>query len=139
MSWGEVFLGVIAVSTFLTSLLQIVLLVAAGRLVKRIIELTERLDRDLKPLLGHIDAIGRDAARAMSLAAAQVERADVLFGAFASRAEETMATVQTMVLTPARRAAAIVAGVRAALKVLRPNPATRRARTQAEEEDTLFV
>ena len=59
--------------------MQIGVLVAAGRLARRVERLLDQFDRELKPLFDHLNAIGRDASRAAALATAQVERADRLF------------------------------------------------------------
>lgn len=137
--WTEVFLGVIAAATLITSILQVGVLVAAGRLAMRLMRLVDRLEREVKPILGHLDSIGRDAARAASLAAAQVERADGLFADLTQRIETTMDTVQTAVGTPAREGAAILAGFRAAFSTLRGMRGNRRRRARGEDEDALFI
>jgi hypothetical protein len=137
--WTDIFLGVIAVATLITSILQVGVLVAAGRLAMRLMRLVDRLEREMKPLFGHLDAIGRDAARATSLAAAQVERADGLFADLAQRAESAMDSVQRAAGMPAREGAAILAGFRAALSTLRNMQGTRPRRARGEDEDALFV
>ena len=137
--WTDIFLGVIAVATLITSILQVGVLVAAGRLAIRLMRLVDRLEREMKPLFGHLDAIGRDAARATSLAAAQVERADGLFADFAQRAESAMDSVQRAAGMPAREGAAILAGFRAALNTIRGMQGTRTRRARGEDEDALFV
>jgi plasmid replication initiation protein len=136
--WTDIFLGVIAATTLVTAIIQIGVLVAAGRLAMRLVRLADRVEREIKPIFGHLDAIGRDAARAAALAAAQVERADSLFADLAHRVEQTMDVVQTAVATPAREGAAILAGFRAALSALRRGRGTR-ARSRGEDEDALFI
>lgn len=135
---AELFLGIIAFATLATALVQIGVLVAAGLVAKRLARLTERVERDLKPIFGHLDAIGRDASRAASLASAQVERVDQLFGDAASRLEETMNLVQSAVATPVREAAAVLAGFRAVMSVLR-QPRSSRPRGRNDDEDALFI
>ena len=137
--WTDVFLGVIAAATLITSILQVGVLVAAGRLAMRLMRLVDRLEREVKPIFSHLDAIGRDAARAASLAAAQVERADGLFADLTQRIETTMDTVQTAVGTPAREGAAILAGFRAALATFRGVRGNRGRRARGEDEDALFI
>ena len=126
--WTDVFLGVIAAATLITSILQVGVLVAAGRVAMRLMR-----------LFGHLDSIGRDAARTASLAAAQVERADGLFADLTQRIETTMDTVQTAVGMPAREGAAILAGLRAALSTFRAMRGTRGRRARGEDEDALFI
>ena len=137
--WTDVFLGVIAVATLITSILQVGVLVAAGRLAMRLMRLVDRLEREVKPIFGHLDSIGRDAARATSLAAAQVERADGLFADLTQRIETTMDTVQSAVGTPAREGAAILAGFRAAFSTFRGTRGNRSRRGRGEDEDALFI
>ena len=137
--WTDIFLGVIAVATLITSILQVGVLVAAGSLAMRLMRLVDRLEREVKPLFGHLDAIGRDAARATSLAAAQVERADGLFADLAQRVESAMDTVQSAVGMPAREGAAILAGFRAALSTLQSMRGSRGRRARTEDDDALFI
>lgn len=137
--WTDVFLGVIAAATLITSILQVGVLFAAGRLAMRLMRLVDRIEREVKPLFGHLDAIGRDAARAASLAAAQVERADGLFADLAQRIETAMDTVQHAVSMPAREGAAILAGFRAALSALRTMKGNRSRRSRGEDDDALFI
>ena len=135
---AEIFLGVIAAATLVTAIAQVGVLVAAGLLARRIERLTDRIDRELTPIFEQVNAIGRDASRAASLAAAQVERADRLFADFVQRVEKLMSTVQVTVGGTAREGAAILAGFRAALTVMREMRAGR-ARARAEDEDGLFI
>jgi hypothetical protein len=136
--WTDIFLGVIAATTLVTAIIQIGVLVAAGRLAMRLVRLADRVEREIKPIFGHLDAIGRDAARAAALAAVQVERADGLFADVVQRVEQTMDVVQTAVTAPAREGAAILAGFRAAWSALRGSRGAR-ARARSEDEDALFI
>jgi len=135
---AEIFLGVIAAATLVTAIAQVGVLVAAGLLARRIERLTDKIDRELTPLFEHVNAIGRDASRAASLAAAQVERADRLFADLVQRVERVMNTVQVAVGGTAREGAAILSGFRAALAVVRDMRAGQ-ARARAEDEDGLFI
>lgn len=136
--WAEVFLGVIAAATLVTAIGQIGVLVAAGRLARRIQRLTDKVERELTPLFEHVNAIGRDASRAASLATAQVERVDRLFADLAARLERLMNTVQEAAGGTVREGAALLAGFRAALRVIRDTRAAK-ARARAEDEDGLFI
>lgn len=135
--WGEIFLGIIAMATLVTATVQIGVLVAAGRLARRVERLTERVDRELTPLFGHLNQIGQDAARAAGQATAQVERVDRLVGEAVSRLEQAMTSVQAAVSMPAREGAAVLAGFRAVLQSIR-TARTSRSR-HAEDEDALFI
>ena len=103
--WAVVFLGIIAVATLVTSILQVVVLLTAGQLLRRMGRFVDLIDQEAKPILDHLHSISRDASRAAALATAQVERVDHLFGVLTARVDETLETVHTAVLKPAREAA----------------------------------
>jgi hypothetical protein len=139
--WSTVFLGIIAVATLATAIIQIAVLIAAGMLTKRLGRLADQVERELTPLLGSLNAIGQDAAKAASLATAQVERVDRLIGDAAVRLEETMGAIQHAVAMPAREGAALMVGFRALLDTLRTGmqrPPRSRSRA-SEDEDALFI
>jgi uncharacterized protein YoxC len=139
-AWSDVFLGVIAVATLAMAVAQVAVIVVAGRAARRVAEVAEQFQRDVKPLFGHLNAIGHDAARAAALAAVQVERVDQLFTDVVQRFEQTVSTVQATVIGPVREGRALVSAFKAAMQAvreLRQNPRSRQGR--AEEEDALFI
>jgi hypothetical protein len=137
-SWAEVFLGVIAVATLATAIMQIGAIVVVGRLVRRLISLVDRVEQELKPLLGHLNSIGQEAARAASLASAQIERVDAALTDLTYRLEQTAGVVQASVTGPVKESVAILRGLQAAFNSLRGRrPA--RPRPGAEGEDALFI
>jgi hypothetical protein len=135
--WAVVFLGIIAAATLVTSILQVVVLLTAGQLLRRLGRFVDLIEQEAKPILDHVHSVSRDASRAAALATAQVERVDRLFGMLTARVDETLETVQTAVLKPAREVSALMAGLRAALEIVR-DIRTRRKR-RPDDEDTLFV
>jgi hypothetical protein len=135
---AELFLGIIAVATLATAIVQVGMLVAAGLLARRLERAVETTERELRPLLEHLNAIGRDASRAASLATAQVERADRLFADLAMRIEQILALIQSVVTGPVREGAAMMSALRAILSFLRDTRAGRRS-SRSEDEDALFV
>jgi hypothetical protein len=139
-AWAEVFLGVIAVATLAMVIVQIGMIVAAGRLARRIDTLATQIEREVPPLFSHLNSIGRDASRAAALAAAQVERADKLFAEVASRVEHALDNVQDTLSTPAREGRAFLAAVKAAFQAIRDLRRDSRARQgRSEDEDALFI
>jgi hypothetical protein len=70
------------------------------------------------------------------LAVAQVERADRLFGDLAVRIDETLYTVQQIIIAPAREWVAILTGLRTAVGVFR---GFRSDRKRGDDEDALFI
>ena len=137
--WSEIFLGVIAVATLMTAIVQIGVLIAAGLAVRRVGRLLDRVEHELKPAFAQFNTISREAARAVSLVTAQVERADKLFTDFAERVETTVSTVQNQILGPAREGKAFITALRTALDVIREARRHARARTRSEDEDALFI
>lgn len=133
---AELFLGVIALATLATAIVQIAVLVAAGLLARRIERLTTRVEKELEPLFRHLDNLGQEASRTAALATAQVERVDALFADLTRRLDSTLGSVQHAIAAPARESAAVLRGLQAAIVALRGGR-TRRSRT--EEEDPLFI
>jgi hypothetical protein len=135
--WAVTFLGVIAVATLVTAVVQVVVLVSTGLVVRRLGRLVDRIEQDLQPLFGQLHAIAREGARAASLGVAQVERADQLFADIVRRLDETLDGVQSVIAKPAREGAAILAGLKAALDTVRG--VRSRSRARAEDDDALFI
>jgi hypothetical protein len=139
-TWANVFLGIIAVATLTIAIVQIGVVVAAGRLARRIDTLAEQFERDVKPLFGHLDAIGRDVSRAAALATAQVERADQLFADVALRVEQGLNNVQSTLGAPAREGRALFSAFKAAVQAIRDLRRDARSRQgRGEDEDALFI
>jgi hypothetical protein len=136
----DMFLGVIAVAMLTIAIVQIGVIVAAGMLARRVARLAAQVEREMKPLFAHVNAIGRDAARTVSLAAAQVERADTLFSDLAVRIDQTLNSVQTTLGAPAREARALLSALRAALQAIRDLRQNARGRQgRGEDEEALFI
>jgi len=137
--WSEVFLGVIAVATLAIAIAQIGVMVATSAALRRMERLADRVEREVWPLVGHLNSIGRDAARAASLAATQVERADRVFADLAARIEETVAGVQSAIVAPAREGRALISAFRAAFGAILEFRHSRARQGRAEDDDALFI
>lgn len=137
--WRDVFLGVIAVATLAIAIAQVGVIIAAGLMARRVGRMVEQLERELKPLFGHLNAIGSDASRAVALATAQVERADKLFTEVTGRIEQTLNTLQTSIGAPAREGRAMMGAFRAAMQALRERRSGRPRQGRGDEEDPLFI
>jgi hypothetical protein len=137
---NDVFLGIIAVAVALMAAIQVGAIIVAARLAKRVDRLADQIEQDIRPVFENLNAMSAEAARAAALAAVQVERADRMFGDLAHRVDETLNTLQSRVLGPAREGAALLAGLRAALAAFRDRRDTGRKRpAPVEEEDALFI
>lgn len=139
MVWRDVFLGVIAVATLAIAVAQIGMIIAAGMMARRVGRVVEQIERDVKPLFGHLNAIGNDASRAVALATAQVERADKLFADLAVRVDQTLNVVQSSLSTPAREGRAMMSAFKAALQVLRDLRSSRSRQGRGDDDDALFI
>ena len=140
IAWRDVFLGVIATATLLIAVGQIAMMLAAGRMARRLEQVVEQFERDVKPLFGHLNAIGRDASRAATLAAAQVERADRLFSEIAARVDYTLNALQASIGGPVREGRALMSAFRAAMQAIRELRRDGRTRQgRGEDDDALFI
>jgi hypothetical protein len=140
MSRGEVFLGIIAVATLLMALVQVSVIICGVMIARKLARIVTDIEREMTPIMQNLNAMARDAARATALAAGQVERVDKLFADLSLRLEQTAATVQKVIIAPLREGAAVMAGVKAVLAVLKA--LTRRSDAsgaRSEEEDALFI
>jgi hypothetical protein len=136
VSWSEVFLGVIALATLTMAVGLVGVLVAASRLALQIGRFLNQLESDLKPIFGHLNAIGRDASKAASLASVQVERVDRLVTGLGYRLDEAFQSFQATLAGPAREGFAVLSAVGAAIRAVRDARAGRR---RGEEDDALFI
>ena len=135
----DVFLGIIAVAVAIMAIIQVAAIVFAMSAARRIGQVADRIEQDLRPVMSNLQAISAEAARAASLAALQMERADRIFGDFSRRAEQVMAAIPSL-LGPAGKGFAFLNGLKAvlaAIQELRRTP--RRRAAHPEEEDALFI
>jgi hypothetical protein len=140
MSRGELFLGIIAVATLLMALVQVSVIICGLMIARKVSRIVTDIEREMTPIMQNLNAMARDAARATALAAGQVERVDKLFADLSLRLEQTAATVQKVIIEPLRQGAAVMAGVKVGLAVLKA--LTRRSDAsgaRSEEEDALFI
>ena len=136
-TWAAVFLGIIAMATLVTAVLQVVLLIAAAQLVRRIGAFVDEINREVRPILGHVNTVAKDAARIASLAAAQAERADQMLNSAVTRIEELLSHLQSVVVDTLREGNALVMGVQAVMAAIRAFQGRRRRRT--EDDEALFI
>lgn len=135
---STVFLGLIAAAVVIMALMQLAAVLFLARYAKRLMSITEDLQREIKPLVGRVSAIAEEAHRATLLASKQVERVDVLVGDVTRRVQETGDAIQSLVTRPMRQSSALIGGLRAALTALLTSRPERRYERD-EDEDALFV
>ena len=134
-----VFLGVIAVSTLIMALIQVGAIIALLRLAKEAQKALASARQDLNPVITKANAILEEASKSAALASAQMQKVDRLVTDLVKRADETSSVVQHAIITPAREAGAIVAGIKAALGTFRGMSHPGRPGRHSEEEDPLFI
>lgn len=139
----EVWLAIIALAVFVMAAIQVGAIVLGLRLAKRVDQLATEIERDVKPLITNLTAMTAEAQRAVTLASAQVERVDRLFGDLAVSAERTVAIASQLVGGPAKNGFALFSAARAAysaFKDLRDASRRRQAyRSAPEDEESLFI
>jgi uncharacterized membrane-anchored protein YhcB (DUF1043 family) len=138
-AWSGVFLGIIALATLTMAVVQVGIIVVAARLARRVDQLADQVEHEMKPLFAHLDAIGRDASRAASLAAAQVERVDQVFADLAMKVEQTATSLQTSILEPVREGRALLRALRAGFDAVRGLRSDGRRQGRGDDEDALFI
>lgn len=134
--WTNVWLGIIAGATLTMALIQVGVIIAGAILARRVNALSAKVERELQPLLGKVNAIGADAARMSALATQQVERVDTLMADVTKRVDTTLAVVQNAIVAPAREGMAVVSAIKATVGAVRRKP---RRPARREDEDPLFI
>ena len=135
--WQVVFLGIIALALVAMAGAQVYMGLAVARASRQVTETVESLRRDVRPLIDKATKVTDDAARVTELAVRQVERVDRMVANMAVRVDDTLHVVQSSVVDPIRKGAAVVAGIRAMMGAFRDRhgrPAAHR-----DDEDPLFV
>lgn len=138
-TWSVVFLGIIAAATLATAIFQVSFLVEAGRLVRRLGQFVDDVEQDVRPIVGNLNAVSRDASRAAAIAVAQVERVDALCTDVVSKLDQTITTIHSAIVKPAREGRAWLLGFQAmmaAIREFRSAPSRPRGR---DEDDGLFI
>jgi len=135
----NLFLGIIAVAVLVMAVIQVAAIVFAMSAARRIGQVADRLERDLRPVMSNLQAMTSEAARATSLAAAQMERADRMFADLSRRVEQVMAAIPSL-LGPAGKGLAFLNGIKAALAAIHElRRSSRRGAAHPDEEDALFI
>jgi hypothetical protein len=133
-------LGLIAVSVLVMAVIQVAALIYAAKAARRLEALSQQIERDIRPIFSDLRTVSTEAARAMSLAATQVDRVDRLLTDLSSRLEQTFTMLQTKVITPVREGMTLLAGIRALMAALREMADNRQGPdASVDEEDALFI
>jgi hypothetical protein len=136
---SDLFLGLIAASVAIMAVIQVAAIVFAVRTARQVGDAVNRLEQNVTPIVADLRAISSQAARATSIASAQVERVEQLISDLSRRVEDTAAAVQSGIVAPAREGFAVLQGIMAAFSALRHAPSPRTRPAPVEEEDPLFI
>lgn len=135
----NLFLGIIAVAVLVMAVIQVAAVVFAMAAARRIGQVADRIEQDLRPVVTNLQAMTSEAARASRLAAAQMERADRMFADVSRRAEQVMTAIPSL-LGPAGKGFAFLNGIKAALAAIQElRRSGRRGGANPDEEDALFI
>ena len=96
MNWSTVFLGIIAVAMLTTAIVQVSVLIAAGRITRRLDRIASQVEREISPLIASLNAATN------SLAIGDVVTAESQLQAFLNKVDQM---VKTGKLTAAQGAA----------------------------------
>jgi hypothetical protein len=136
----ELFLGIIALAVLVMAVIQVAAVVLAARTARRVDRLADRLEQDLRPIVNNLRTATAEAARASSLAAGQLERADRLFTDLGHRVDGILSSVQETLIAPAREGFAWLSGLKAALAAFRElRESTEPRPAPVDEDDALFI
>jgi uncharacterized protein YoxC len=133
----EVWLGVIAVAVLVMAIIQVAVLIRLSQVAKETSQAARDLRSELTPLIAKAHRIADDAGRVSALALTQMERVDQVLSSTVQKIDDTVATVQAAIISPARQGAAVVAGFKAALAVFKARQ--DRGRYGRDDEDALFI
>jgi hypothetical protein len=146
-TWGIVFLGIIALASVVQAAFLIGLALEGRKLSRRVAELQERVERDLRPSLENLSRVTRNLAEVTDLAVLQVRRVDGLLADTIDKIEDTTTLIKQVVLKPLGPLvdiAAFLKGLRRGLEVYQTlRGFDRRERAPrgayADDDEHLFI
>ena len=106
-------LAVIAGAVVITAVVQIALLIAGMRLARRVQDLSDTVENDIRPALGKFERMSSDAARAVTAAADLAEQGKAFLERVGVRADGALSAARVVL---GGRGMAAFAGVRAAVE-----------------------
>lgn len=99
-TWSVVFLGIIAVASVVQSAFLIGLALEGKKLSRRVAEIQDRIEREIKPSLDNVSRVTRNLAEVSDLAVLQARRVDGLLADTIEKVEETTTLIRKVVLKP---------------------------------------
>ena len=143
---GVVFLGLIALSSLVQGTLLILLARGGLRLSRRVQDLQERMEREVKPILDDVNAVAANVTLVSDLAVAQARRLQDVIAETTRRVEETRDEIKGVLAHPVAAlgdAVAFLKGIRRGLEVYRQlggfEAQTKGAARRYAEDEHLFI
>ena len=144
-----VFLGVIALSSLVQAAFLVGLARGGMRLSRRVGEMQQRYEREIRPLIENASRVSRNVAEASDLAVLQVRRVDDALATTFDKLDQTTSHISQLLikpLGPLANATALFRGIEKAVGVYRSLSAqereerhTRIPRRAVEEDEHLFI
>jgi hypothetical protein len=145
-TWAIVFLGIIAVASVVQSAFLIGLALEGKKLSRRVAEMQDRIEREIKPSLDNVSRVTRNLAEVSDLAVLQARRVDGLLADTIDKVEETTTLIRKVVLRPIGPLvdlAAFLKGLRRGLEVYQQLRGFERrervARGHDDDDEHLFI
>jgi hypothetical protein len=148
-TWAVVFLGVIALASLVQATILVVLVLESRKLARRVDQLQDRWDRELKYSLEHLERIARNFAEVSDLAVLGARRVNEGVADVMERVEETTSLVRRMLIKPLQPLvdiAAFVKGLRRGISVYQQlrgidggSKRPARSYSDAAEDEHLFI
>jgi uncharacterized protein YoxC len=112
-------LTILAISTLIMAVAQVVILIVGFAVAKRFMTAISKIEQAAMPVISHVDAIATEGLTALESVRDQLGRVEHLTSDVMSRIDQTAQRVQSYVLAPARQGIALLAGARAVMHVFR--------------------
>jgi hypothetical protein len=144
-----VFLGIIAVTSLVQSAFLIGLMLEGRKLSKRVNEMQDRIEREIKPSLDNVARVTENLATVSDLAVLQARRVDGLLADTIEKVEETTTLIRKVVLRPIGPLvdiAAFLKGIRRGIEVYQQlrgfdqrERVPRRGTATEDDDEHLFI
>jgi hypothetical protein len=146
-TWGVVFLGIIALGSVVQAAFLVGLAMQGRRLARRLEDLQDRVDREIRPSLESLSRVTRNLGEASDLAVLQVRRFDGLLADTVGKVEDTTTLLRNLILRPLGPLvdiAAFLKGIRRGIEVYQrlrgfDRPERPVPRRQETDDEHLFI
>ena len=110
-----VFLGLIALTTTVTAVIQVVVLMRGLALMRRVTGVVDRIEHDIRPVLERADSLIEDLQQSAAMAKDCVDRVEKVVASVADRMDHISRLTQDALVEPMRQGSAFVRGLVAAV------------------------